>query len=378
MIWKQILKDLRKEWAWAFFYTVVAMMIAMAILYLSVSFSSVQRQSAAIRSFIRQNVVMFQMKTVQMEPNPEGAASPNKQQQKPDAVLDYLQHSLSADGKAGSFVFVGNDGYVDKKYTQILILFGQYSTLAGLHYDGDMALFVPEAHREDAGGSVTISGREIEAVANAGVQFDLFHPLHYIESGDPLLSDTLILCTRDFQTVNKMFPWWGLSSEVFGRMVLVDPSDAEIEQLQKLFYEQTGILYTGISTEDFTQITTSASIRAHRLYILFYLLSGALLVILLICNIIRIIETHVAEYTVHHLYGAPIRTIRRRVGGFVLVLHILPIIGIVFVMFRNEMALWYAFPLCMAFVTGLCRFAAVYAGKRIGTMNSLQNLRRDY
>ncbi len=98
-----------------------------------------------------------------------------------------------------------------------------------------------------------------------------------------------------------MFPWWGLSGEVFGRMVLVDPSDAEIEQLQKLFYEQKGILYTGISTEDFTQITTSASIRAHRLYILFYLLSGALLVILLICNIIRIIETHVAEYTVHHL-----------------------------------------------------------------------------
>ena len=208
MVWKQILKDLRKEWAWAFFYTVVATMIAMAILYLSVSFSSVQRQAAAIRSFVRRNVVMFQMKTVQMEPNPEGAASANRQQKNPDAVLDYLQHSLSADGKAGSFVFVGNDGYVDKKYTQILILFGQYSTLAGLHYDGDMALFVPEAHREDAGGSVTISDREIETVANAGVQFDLFHPLHYIEPDNPLLSDTLILCTRDFQTVNKMFPWW--------------------------------------------------------------------------------------------------------------------------------------------------------------------------
>lgn len=220
-------------------------------------------------------------------------------------------------------------------------------------------------------------GREIETVANAGAQFDLFHPLHYIEPDNPLLSDTLILCTRDFQAVNKMFPWWGLSGEVFGRMVLVDPSDAEIEQLQKLFYEQKGILYTGISTEDFTQITTSASIRAHRLYILFYLLSGALLVILLICNIIRIIETHVAStrcttFTVLHPYHS------RRVGGFVLLLHILPIIGIVFVMFRNEMALWYALPLCMAFVTGLCRFAAVYAGKRIGTMNSLQNLRRDY
>ena len=66
MVIKQILRDLRKEWSWAFFYAVVATMIAMAILYLSVSFSSVQRQSAAIRSFVDQNVIMFQLKTVQM------------------------------------------------------------------------------------------------------------------------------------------------------------------------------------------------------------------------------------------------------------------------------------------------------------------------
>ena len=78
MVWKQILKDLRKEWTWAFFYTVVATMIAMAILYLSVSFSSAQRQSAAIRSFVRRNVVMFQMKNVQMEPNRKQTAEKSR------------------------------------------------------------------------------------------------------------------------------------------------------------------------------------------------------------------------------------------------------------------------------------------------------------
>lgn len=378
MVIKQILRDLRKEWSWAFFYAVVATMIAMAILYLSVSFSSVQRQSAAIRSFVDQNVIMFQLKTVQMEANREATVLSNESKQDPVDIMDYLQHILSKEGNAGSFVFVGNDGYFDSKYEQILILFGKYSDLSGLHYDGSMALFVPEAHKEDVGKEFLISGQNLRIADSAGSKYSLFHPLHFIDSDDLMLSNTLILCTRDFQTVNGMFPRWGLSSEVFGRMVLVDPSDKEVDQLQRIFYEQSGTLYTGISTKDFTQVTTSASIRAHRLYIWFYILSGVLLLILLICNIIRVIETHIADYTVHHLYGAPIRTIQKRVGGFVLALNMLPIVGIVFVLFRNEMTLWYVLPLGIALVAGLCLFAAMYASKRIGTMNNLQNLRRDY
>lgn len=378
MVFKQILKDLRKEWAWALFYTVVATMIAMAILYLSASFSSVQRQSSCINSFIEKNVIMFQLKTVQMEPNLEAAAPREHQAQGSVNIMDYLQNSLSDEGKAGSFVFVGNDGYVDAKYEQILILFGQYSDLAGLNYDTEMALFVPEAYKEDVGKRLGIAGREMEVVNTVGADFNLFHPLHFIDSNNSMLSNTLILCTKDFQTVDSMFPWWGLSSEVFGRMVLVNPTEAEIDQLQRLFYEQNGTLYTGISTEDFTQVTTVASIRAHRLYIWFYVLSGILLVILLVCNIVRIIETHVADYTVHHLYGAPVRIIKKRVGGFVLALNILPIVGLLFVLYRNEMILWYILLLCIALVCGLCLFAAGYAGKRIGTMKSLENLRRDY
>ena len=57
--------------------------------------------------------------------------------------------------------------------------------------------------------------------------------------------------------------------------------------------------------------------RAHRLYMWFYILSGVLLLIMMMCNVIRMVEAHVADYTVHHLYGAPIRLIQQRVGGFV-------------------------------------------------------------
>jgi len=378
MVVKQIIRDLRKEWSWALFYTVVATMIAMAIVYLSLSFSSVLRESSAIQSFIDQNVVMFQMKPVHMEPNREVVASANEHKQDPDVIMDYLQRSLSRDGNAGSFVFVGNEGYVDSKYEQILIMFGQYSNLTGLRYDGDMALFVPETHKEDVGKEFLISGQSLEVIDSVGAEFNLFHPMYFIDSDNLMWSNVLILCTKDFYTVDKMFPWWELSNEVFGRLVLVNPSNDEIEMLQRMFYEQFGKLYTGISTEDFKQVSTSASIRGHRLYILFYVLSGVLLLVLLVSNIIRVIETHVVDYTVHHLYGAPIRTIQKRVGGFVLALNILPIIGILYVLFVNYMMLWYFLPLSFAFIAGLCLFAATYASRRIGTMNNLSNLRRDY
>lgn len=378
MVVKQIIRDLRKEWSWALFYTVVATMIAMAIVYLSLSFSFVLRESSAIQSFIDQNIVMFQKKTVHMVPNREVDASANEHKQDPDVIMDYLQHSLSRDGNAGSFVFVGNDGYVDSKYEQILILFGQYSNLTGLRYDGDMALFVPDTHREDVGKEFLISGQSLEVIDSVGAEFNLFDPMHFIDSDNPMWTNILILCTKDFQTVDNMFPWWELSNEVFGRLVLVNPSNDEIEMLQRMFYEQFGTLYAGISTEDFKQVSTSASIRGHRLYILFYVLSGVLLLVFLVSNIIRVIETHVVDYTVHHLYGAPIRTIQKRVGGFVLALNILPIIGILYVLFVNYMMLWYFLPLSFALIAGLCLFAATYASRRIGTMNNLSNLRRDY
>lgn len=373
MVLKQILRDVRKEWTWALFYTIVATMTVMAILFLSISFSSVRKQSSSIQSFIDKEVVMFQLMPVQMEP-----ATGNRQTSISSGLMEYLQYNFSEEGNAGSYVFVGNDGYVDDKYESILILFGQYSGLAGLDYESPIALFVPEAHKEDIGKQFTIAEQKIDVIGAVGEDFDLFHPLYYIDSENPILSNALVLCTRDFQAVNKMFPWWDLSSAVFSRMVLLNPSDAEINQLQMMFYNQGGTIYKGISTEEFTKTTTIASIRAHRLYVWFYILSGVLLLLLLICNIIRMIETHVADYTVHHLYGAPVHMIQRRVGGFVLSLNVLPIVGVIFVLSGNQMTLWYLLPLCIALILTLYVFAAGYAGKRIGTLNSLGNLRRDY
>lgn len=157
MILKQILKDLRKEWTWAFFYTVVVTMTAMAIVYLSISFSSVSKQFSFIESFIENNVVMFNLMVTEMERAPNESDSTEKPIASFSDKMNYLQESLSSEGKAGSFVFVGNDGYVDDKYKQILVLFGQYEKLAGLDSSESMALFVPEISSEDVGSTVELA-----------------------------------------------------------------------------------------------------------------------------------------------------------------------------------------------------------------------------
>ena len=111
---------------------------------------------------------------------------------------------------------------------------------------------------------------------------------------------------------------------------------------------------------------------------MFYILSGFLLILLLLLNVIRMIEVNIAEYTVHHLYGAPIRIIQRRVGGYVLALNILPIVGVIYVLVVNQMAIWYFLPLVIALILVLYLFSAGFVSKRIGTLNGLGNLRRDY
>ncbi|PKK38615.1 hypothetical protein ABB02_02097 [Clostridiaceae bacterium JG1575] len=378
MLWKQIAKDIRKEWSWAVFYVIVTTITLMAVLYLSISFSSVKKQSSIIRSFIDKNVVIFEFMTTQMKPAVDNSDQFEQKESNSGDILDYLQNNLSAAGKAGSYVFVANDGYADEKYEQILILFGKYSSLLDLKYDSQMALYVPEKDKNDIDNHLSVAGQKIKVVNFIDPNFSLFHPLSYFEAGNPMLTKTLVLCTRDFSLVQRMFPWWRLHDEVFGRMVLVNPTDEEVLELQNMMYKRYGRVYKGISTEDFTKITTVASMRAHRLYVWFYVMSGLLLLLLLLLNIIRLIEVHVAEYTINHLYGAPIHIIQRRVGGFVLVLNTLPVIGMVYVLTVNNMELWYLLLLIILLIIFLYMFAARYTKNRIGTLNSLENLRRDY
>lgn len=376
MIIKQIIRDLRKEWSWVLFYVIVSTMTVMAVFYLTLSFSIVKRNARGMQSFIDQKVTLFEEETLPLQPKDEEALHQATHEQDPTHLISALQQMFSQSGRAGSFVFVGNEGKENPEYDQILILLGQYAELTGLRDNEETVLFVPDTHKEDDGKMISVAGSSYRIAGTFSDDYLLFHPSYSFDGRD--LSNTLILCTKDFQTVNDMFPWWNLQREVFRRMVLIDPLTEEVETIENLYYKHFGTLCRGISTERYAQVSMDASIRAHKLYLVFYVLSGILLLIFFICNMIRVMETHMRDYTIHHLYGATVRTIMWRVGGFIFVVH-LPLLSIILWMIMiSGTTLWYVFPLSLLATLGISFFAAEYVAKRIGMMNALSNLRRDY
>ncbi len=378
MLLKQILKDIRQAWTWVVFYTVVTTVTVMAIVLLSANFSEVRKESSAISTFSEKNVYMFLMRGIQIEPNRTQSTGNQESGMAYGSLSNYLDHCFSDSGKAGSYVFHGFGQMENEKYDTVLILFGQYCNLTGLPCKDTITCYVPEQYKGDVGQTIRVSGREIQISGSYGSDFELYHPLYYMNAEDNGFTNTLILCTNDLETVEMMFPWWGLRDAVFDRMILVNPTMDEVKELQDLYYWNHAALLTGISTEDFERTTSIASIRAHRLCLWFYILSGVILLMLLLCNVIRMIEAHISDYTVHHLYGATIQMIRLRVAGFVFSLHILPLAGTWYVLSANDMALWYLLPFGIVLTLCTCLFAANYAGKRIGALDSIQNLRREY
>lgn len=376
MIIKQIIRDLRKEWSWVLFYVIVSTMTVIAVFYLTLSFSIVKRNARGMQSFIDQKVTLFEEEMLPLQPKDEEALHQATHEQAPTQLISVLQQFFSQSGHAGSFLFVGNEGKENPEYDQILILLGQYAELTGLRDNEETVLFVPDTHKEDVGKMISVAGSSFRIAGSFSHDYLLFHPSYSFDGRD--LSNTLILCTKDFQTVNDMFPWWNLQREVFRRMVLVDPVTEEVETIENLYYKHFGTLCRGISTERYARVSMDASIRGYKMYLLFYVLSGILLLIFFICNMIRVMETHMRDYTIHHLYGATVRTIMWRVGGFIFVVH-LPLLSVIlWMILLSEKTLWYVFPLSFLATLGICFFAAEYVAKRIGMMNALNNLRRDY
>lgn len=376
MIIKQIMRDLRKEWSWVLFYVIVSTMTVVAVFYLTLSFSIVQKNAWFMESFIDQKVTLFQEELLPLQPKDEEALYQATHEQDPTHLISALQQIFSQGGHAGSFVFVGNEWNENPEYDQVLILFGQYAELTGLRDNEETVLFVSDTHKEDVGKMISVAGSSFWVAGSFSDDYLLFHPIYSFGFG--ALSNTLILCTKDFQTVNDMFPWWNLKREVFHRMVLVNPLTEEVETIENLYYKHFGTLCRGISTERYAQVSMDASIRGYKMYLLFYTLSGILLLIFFICNMIRVMETHMRDYTVHHLHGATVRTIMLRVGGFIFLVHVPLLSVILWMIMVSEKTLWYVFPLSFLATLGICFFAAEYVAKRIGMMNALNNLRRDY
>lgn len=372
MFLQQILQHLRREWRWTIFYTLVMTMTAVGIAMLVISFGLILKTSAMSRSFIKDKVVLFQRKTIPLVSTGGRRPSTRSSLSSQADLKAYLQASFSTQGKAGSYCSIPAGESLP--YDSIRILLGAYPSLLHLFYKGSMAVFVPPSHQEDVGKTIRLGNQDLVIQGAFPERFMVYDPSAFYEHDN----NYLLLCTRDFTKVLQMFPKSVIDDPIISNLVLVNPSDEEIQDMQTRLYEAFGHLYLGVTAADFIHQNRLPDVRAIQLYFSYYILCFIILVLLAITNIIRMVEANITEYTIHYIYGASLSQLRWQVACFTLTLHILPMVGIGHLILINHLKGASFFPLALAFVLGLSYGMGRYAEKRVGNLRTIQNLRRDY
>lgn len=370
---KQVKKDIFKQFGWVIFYEVVATVVLMAVILLLMSFSLAINKSKTLNKYIDRNVIYLTEKIVQMEKDDStnyGYAS--------SKITDFLQNTLSISGKAGSYVTFSKSAASVDDYDYVILLFGQYVDLCGFETENGIAAYVSYSRKDQVGNVINIQDTDLTIKGAAPKDLTIFHPLNIIGPENKMLDNTLFICFNDYSQAISMYGTGQLAYSVLGRYILIDPDTDDIHEFQKVMYSNTGLIYTAASVEDYIRKTSDPELQKGQLFITFYILTGLILAAIMVLNIFRMINANIHEYVIHHIYGAPILLVKQRVALFVLFLHILPLIGALYVLYVNSYMSWYIFPLLIVAIAGLCYMAAFYAGKKISTLRGLDILRRDY
>ena len=370
---KQVKKDIFKQFGWVIFYEVVATVVLMAVILLLMSSSLTLNKSKTLSKYIDRNVIYLTEKIVQMEKDDStnyGYTS--------SKITDFLQNTLSISGKAGSYVTFSKSAASVDDYDYVILLFGQYVDLCGFETENGIAAYVSYSRKDQVGNAINIQDTDLTIKGAAPKDLTIFHPLNIIGPENKMLNNTLFICFNDYSQAISMYGTGQLAYSVLSRYILIDPDTDDIHEFQKVMYSNTGLIYTAASVEDYIEIISDPELQKGQLFTSFYILTGLILAAIMVLNIFRMINANIHEYVIHHIYGAPILLVKQRVALFVLFLHILPLIGALYVLYVNSYMSWYIFPLLIVAIAGLCFLTASYAGKKISTLRGLDILRRDY
>lgn len=340
----------------------------MGSVFLMGSFTYLLGQYDQAQALINNNVYIFETKNTKIKHDTVIDSSADKEE-----LITFLNESFAKDSNIGSFVFVQNSPFTNYDYDNILILFGSYSECAGFPSTSDLEAYVPENKSNEVGESISFSLKNINVAGTYSDDFSLFHPTYYFDSNH--FNNTLILCCNDFETVNSMFPWDSLSTEVFFRMIVVNPSDEDLKMIEQEYYENFNEVYLSESAETAIQRSTLSTLRAYKLYLIFYVIAGVIFFICTLLNLTNLIKNNLLEYTVHYIYGATLEQIQLRVKMLILILNVIPFIGLLIILYFNRMT-QASLILVLAFlVLFMCWYSSTYVKNKIVSLNALEEMR---
>lgn len=335
---KQVIADLFKEIGWVVFYGFLTAMVIMAFILISLSYGHVVSQNEAISRFVDNNITMTQLKNIQFNATPKTA--PQLFDKEEIESLDaYYTDVFSENGNAGTFVIMpGRCGY-----QQVIILLGVYTELTPFTtvQSSPVTFAVSHDKRDVKSDTIALNGNEYPLYA-APTDMEIYHPLFYMNTASGVLNDTLFVFSHDLKAIQEIFPssnYWELNENAYlDRLILKSASDQDIARMRNVITKNIGGYVSVQTVSEFLKSSTVSGTRTHQTYMLFYVLASLVLLAAMILNIYRVLERKIPNYATHHLFGASDSFIFARMLLFVLLYHIIPIGGTIFIMTLNRMA----------------------------------------
>ena len=295
--------DLKKDVIWILIFGVVTSLLFICLfLYLN-SYKTIRERSAVLRKMEEKNVYFLEPYDGVWFEDGQPAMMPVE-----DASLmeNYLKENFTAEGIGGFSMGYGADNRTFR--VQQMYLVGKETLLTSYDYDpkDGIVCMGKKGVLEKQGKTVRMDGKTYEI----GLLTDEF--IHFTRLGEERLDNDLVIFCPTYEDYLKNDPNAKAYEETGMRMdysmylmnsVLVDPTEEEVQEFQRMSLEGAGYYTTLQSMGQYLSTTDNKGERTHLLYVIFYAVAGIALLTAMVINLVRMMKRKFPDYAVHHLYG---------------------------------------------------------------------------
>lgn len=338
MILHQAWRDVKREGIWVWMYTALMTIVFTFLVTQVDEMFDTWRNCKQLYIFEKNEICCVVKKKIPLKgKEEEEKGEEEKKKEKEIEKKKKAEQKFLTNEKVGGFCILTNDWFlkVNADCEYIILLTGSYVKSMGLDY-GTGAQFYYTEEQEHLPDSIKIGNREIPVANQIEKDFTLFHPRMF--SGDERedLGKTMLLCCENIKIAEGLFEEiYQLDEEMLEYMIIGQATETEKESLLIELNQMYDAYFEIVPVREYSEQRTIEFAKDFIFRCGYVLVAMAFLLRMLYENMRQMIVRKSKEYEIHHLYGETRRMLERRVGYFVLLLHFIPCMGIVYKIMEN-------------------------------------------
>lgn len=373
---KQVIRDIIDDWIWVLLFSFTMVAIIMALVLVGLNFEYTLENFESVNSLLENEVVMVRSMPITLAPQ---ITEEGPTELAPREVYNNLNQAVREifveDGPAATFVSMAIN---EKNFTQLIVFVGKYPQLLHLKLESQPVLLASYDQRAQIGRLCSVGSHEIKISGAVQKDFNLIHPLSFM-SGEQLMNTLYLFLptSEQFAEYTKYGPYPLPPDSLLDRLLLINPTDEEINTISETLYNAANMYCEVASMEDYIVTSTQTGIRTSVAYLLFYILSGALLLFSVVYNIYLIVRKRNLDYRINYLYGATKTLTALRIFFFILAYQLLPYAALIYILEVNRAATLAAVSGSTLAIFMVSFSLSVWITHRVLQLDGAQNYRRD-